>query len=760
MKYKYKIEINVINLIILFYLFRTTIPLLKFPFLFLYIIYTCYAIISYRKRIASAIVAFGRSFYLLIILGLILLISTSFSDKLYLSMFKDSVNMIILLSVFFLAVLVINGRRIFTFFVSNLITLIVIFAFFICIFRLLAIFDIFYFGDISQIKESSYSYSSESFSYDYNFALIPVFFGISGILYLSRNANNKIKIVSAYLLLILFSLNIILSGSRRGLLLLIIIFIILVLVKMILLIKNHKFIKDFHLSFRLFFISFISTIALLYLFFFNASHEFKDNALKFFGTKNVTIARFTISKNLFRYVSALNGKKSLTEFNEKLWTLVFNPNDPETGWGSRIHKTMFPLTGNGVEMVPLSAKGYLMDSTCNSYPEKTYCDSYSLLTDLVVSNGDKFSASVYCYVSEDFDGDIVRFGVGTDIITNGVVFGKPIAYYDLGYRGIWKKLEIDFECKTGYVPIYLSFVKNGVKDFSKLKGYVIFAYPQYQKSIDSINTLPLSFYPNSSDYANSGFDYYIFIKLYQRRCKPLYHTRKSKIFDTDLHKSDEIIIQNKVSSSLCVLEQTKKEFYSSIFINLKPVLYILNLIQNDKDPIRNLTLKVISEDTIYYPYKTEIILDKIANPFFGDRILRWEFAIKLFKNEFNWRQKIIGGGFSFLNWYGYFFLQDKTISDYPHNPFLSILLYSGILGLLIYCFFIFKIFNYYLKYRKEYPLLFVFFLITFFFSFFSAGSPFDPPIMGFFSILPFFIHYVHKNDESASGIRKIEFKIP
>ena len=43
-------------------------------------------------------------------------------------------------------------------------------------------------------------------------------------------------------------------------------------------------------------------------------------------------------------------------------------------------------------------------------------------------------------------------------------------------------------------------------------------------------------------------------------------------------------------------------------------------------------------------------------------------------------------------------------------------------------------------------LAFIGFLITFFFSFFSGSSPFDPPIMGFFILLPFFIHSIHKND--------------
>lgn len=62
-----------------------------------------------------------------------------------------------------------------------------------------------------------------------------------------------------------------------------------------------------------------------------------------------------------------------------------------------------------------------------------------------------------------------------------------------------------------------------------------------------------------------------------------------------------------------------------------------------------------------------------------------------------------------------------------------------------------KVFNYYIKYIREYPLLIIFFLITFVFTFFSGGSPFDPPVMGFFVMLPFFIHSVHKKDPVTKG---------
>jgi O-antigen ligase len=167
----------------------------------------------------------------------------------------------------------------------------------------------------------------------------------------------------------------------------------------------------------------------------------------------------------------------------------------------------------------------------------------------------------------------------------------------------------------------------------------------------------------------------------------------------------------------------------------------------DNDLFRNWIKNMFNEDTSYYKTRANLKVDNLYKYFTDDRISRWQFALQIFSKEFSIKQKIFGGGFSFLNWYGFYYLKDKTQSDWPHNPFLSILLYSGIIGLLIYCFFLYKVFYYYLKYRKEYLILFIFFSITFFFSFFSGDSPFDPPILGFFVILPFFIHSIHKKED-------------
>jgi O-antigen ligase len=101
-------------------------------------------------------------------------------------------------------------------------------------------------------------------------------------------------------------------------------------------------------------------------------------------------------------------------------------------------------------------------------------------------------------------------------------------------------------------------------------------------------------------------------------------------------------------------------------------------------------------------------------------------------------------------------MNDKTKSDYPHNPFLYILLYSGLVGLILYLVLLWKVFYYYIKYMNEYYLFFTFFIITYFFTFFSGGNPFDPPIMGLFMILPFLINSIHELDVKAIEEVKIE----
>jgi len=221
--------------------------------------------------------------------------------------------------------------------------------------------------------------------------------------------------------------------------------------------------------------------------------------------------------------------------------------------------------------------------------------------------------------------------------------------------------------------LFLYFSKSEVSDFSSLKGYVIFAYPEYlisnyADSIASYNNVPQNY--NSLKHSSSYSSFEKFNNKYSESDNYLF---KSGFFD-----------------------------FSLIYF-LRPVL-----VTADKDPIRNFIAKLISEDTTYYGYRANIVVDTLTNAYEDLRTTRWQFALQIFSKEFNWKQKIFGGGFNFLNWYGYIFKKDKTQDDYPHNPFLHILLYSGIVGLFFYLWLLYKVFYYYKKYINEYYLFFVF----------------------------------------------------
>jgi hypothetical protein len=644
---------------------------------------------------------------------------------------------------------VVSLKKQFDFFFSNLLYQIVFFAYVITIYGLLYFFDILTSKDFLFVNSITEILSPDTLV-DYNFAIVPVFFGFIAILVLMSKTKVKIYKVFYVLSLVLFSLQIFFSGSRRGMIVLILSLILLALSQIF--IKNSRWdsLKKVTKESLLFLVLFFSMTVLTYFFVTKTSYYYKNRFLEIIGSKNILITKDKVTKHILKYSSFIDKSTNYLKLYNTLWTPAFNPNDPDSGWGDRIHKTVFPLEGKNVEMIPAGAKGYLMDSTCNAsyYPKIDLSESYSLLTNLKVNKGDRYRASVFCFVSEKYNGSTVSLGVGSSSVNVGVVSGNVVSNYNLNERGTWQKLEIQFDCNDGDIAILADFLQKGVKNFSNLKGYVIFAYPQYEKICNSYKGLSPGMTQNKNENAGSGlFDLSKYSEVQKSR-------KSSEKFERIEYENKAVDLCNPDFSPNIFLSKNinfnkQKYIYSGIFCFLNSILSVSGAIQIDSDPIRKWASKFISEDTTYYPYKSNIILDPISNPFIADRLLRWKFALKIFSNEYNWKQRIFGGGFNFLNWYGFYFYGDRTRSDYPHNPFLHILLYSGILGLAIYLIFFFKVFYYYLKYSKEYPLFFVFFIITFFFSFFSSGSPFDPPIMGFFVILPFFIHSVHKKEEKA-----------
>lgn len=706
-KNRFQLEIIVINLTILCFLFRMSIPFLKYPFILLYFGLMGHVLINFRKQLSNSIKVYFHTYKLLILLLILLLLAGFlFSNKLYLIVFKDSANIFILLSVFYLMSHIILIRNELDKYVNNFVKFIILFAIIISINLLGNLFSIFPENRGLSLLGIHLNPSNVLANIDYNFGILPVIFGLVALIYLLITSDySYLQKFIFNILLIFFSLSIFFSGSRRGLFTFAIIIISIAVMQIISFFNKNEFLLR-NRSRLLFFICsiFILTISSWYVIKWTP-YSFKNNFLHFVGCKNLPNTKLNITTLICRINSTINPNTSFYEIYDNIWTPGFNSKDPESTWGTVNHKTIFPLVGDNVGIVPDGAKGNLIDSTCISgYSESgDYTDFISSIVNLKVNAGERYKVSIFCYVSEDLDVDQVRLTVPTDYIIQKKVLGNAVSTYDLSKKNTWEKLEIEFECYVAEVPVYISFLKRGVKDFSHIKGHIIFAYPSYEKV-------------NISDKKIS-----------------------SKVYKPEPDHYLSIIHYNTTS-----LPKINKYHYASSVSLPFTLLIEKSNPQIDFDPIRNLASKLISEDTTYYPYKSNLIVDTVYNSFTAPRFVRWKFALDIFLNEYNWRQKISGGGFNFLNWYGYVFFHDKTRSDYPHNPFLSVLLYSGIFGLTIYLILMYKVFYYYYKYFNEYKILAIFFLITFFFSFFSAGSPFDPPIMGFFNILPFFIHAVHK----------------
>jgi hypothetical protein len=699
-----KISISLIIVTILLFIFRGSIPFFKYPFLVLYLGITAFSIKQLRT-LSKTIFSFHFFYQYAVILVSFLLFVFSFfiTKKIYLETVKDLMNILILFSFYLLMSIYIKKQEDFDYFKKNLIKLIIIFAIVISIYEL---------GNILFL----FSYKNLSIDLDYNFAIIPIIFGMIGLLYYVIHAKSIIRKFLYALLLSLFTISILLSGSRRGLLVLAIILGGLVLFQIISIRKTNIEIKRLRTTFLFFTLTMLFLSFVSYLFVFHTSSSFKNKTLMTLGSKNLSPTRDRITKSVTRYVKVFNRNYTFDDVNKLLWTPGFDPKDPDSGWGYRIHTTTYPLSGDKVEIVPEGAKGYLLDKTSGGIEWGGNSYMYTKLYTTKIHDSAIVEASVFCYVSRNFNGNWTRLILSPDNLT---WIGS--ASYDTLKNGTWQKLSLTTTCKEKEVSMFLYFCKNGTLSFKNLTGYVIFAYPQLNIISEKDSIL-----------ANSN------------------PTKKTKNVRVDFKINRKSIIgpqNNKI-----ITASASFDFLHFFFTNNLSTL-------KETDPLRAWISKLISEDTTYYKFNSIIDVDTASNPFIESRSRRWQFAKQIFTKEYTWPQRIIGGGFNFLNWFGYYFDNDKTRSDYPHNPFLSVLLYSGILGLIVYVMFIFKVFYYYIKYFKEYQILPIFFIITFFFSFFSAGNPFDPPIMGFFIILPFFIHSVHIKSMSENGNIKLEVEI-
>jgi hypothetical protein len=607
--------------------------------------------------------------------------------KIYLEIVKELINTLILLSITYFYTILVSSERQIRSTLGNLVDWVIVLSILIAAVWIFDFFQIY-------LPNTDGTRLLDHHIIDYNFATLPALFGIVAILVKISAVVTKAKLYPLTMMLLLLYLQLFLSTSRRAFIMALAILVVVIILYTISFFVRKDWISTFARRITPLLLMIIALLLSGYLFVKTISYDRKKDFFGSLGFVNSTALTAEITVKYLRFVNIFDNEKSFHELYRDIWTPNLDPKDPESGWGQRIHTIVFPISGRNSELIPSGVKGYMMDHTCDVWIYEG--DSYSYtnvdMEENLVLDKDTIRSGIFCFVSTDYDGDEV-FMVVSDKA------GRWIGYsaYDLENKGVWQELVIQIPVSSGQISTYIYFKKIGASNFSNLNGHVIFAYPQYT-NFNQAKRLSITGTETS--------------------------VTPSERYKTNIH-SEEISVYG--------IQPVK------LNISMVSSLMKIPLIPTG-DPIRNLLSFIIKEDTIYNPYKTNLKVDPFSNRTGEDRILRWQFAWLIFQNEYDWKQKVFGGGFSFLNWYGAYFLHDKTKTDHPHNPFLYILLYSGILGTLLYGILLAKTLFLYIKYFNDLFTISFFFMITYFFTFFSGGSPFDPPVMGFLILLPFIVH--------------------
>jgi hypothetical protein len=460
---------------IILYILRMVGPYVNYifiPFLFLFFLFTAYHIIVKKYSVILREI-FRFNFYLILI-SLFFIWGFLNTSTFVFPVFKELLNIFIILFLVVCVFLFIRTVESFNKFYEIFCKQLMIFSSIIAVFGLVK----FYF----QLKGTELHFlhlpkhiDGTSLTTDYNFYILFSIISIISILigieaFKTKNKYFKSKLLSA--LLFVLSLNIFFSYSRRGFILL----FLVILYCIYIILREYKRNRKIFLILSAYIGAFLLFILLFLAFLFKAPTQFKRDTLNVFGI-SVRSYRYFSSTLLFRY-STIFSKVEYSDFYDSVWRDTPNSIDPSSGWDTKVSTVEFPLRGKNVAIVPEKSIGYRMDSTCDAITWNNNAYSYTDIS--ILFKGDTISklnefyiASVYCFVSDDFDGTWAR------ISAEGGASGKISQEYDLIKKGTWQKLTINFNQKGVIPPVYLYWAKNGQKDFHNLKGYVIFAYPEY-----------------------------------------------------------------------------------------------------------------------------------------------------------------------------------------------------------------------------------------------------------------------------------------
>lgn len=789
------------------------------PFLFLFLFFSIYQLsrenytILFKKIIKYNI--------LLLIICCLVIWGVLISSTIELFSVKEALNSII---VFFLAInffMLIKTResfeRLTSIFSNQLIYVSVAIAIIGIIKSIIQLIGI-------EIPESIFSNQiGTSLNADYNFYILFSFLGIIAVFF----NRSKFIPVKFYSFLSILFVNIVFSGSRRGLIILLILCVLFFLFG-----TSFRFeIKK--VTYRLALLITLLTILVFSYKYKNANSIIKKN--QSIDLLKTSQAQNIFTKIIYRYFTIINNKKSVYDFYLDIWdrnrqsdtpsfkkqfskmdgdNLIYNGNF-KLGliyWYPMADKVAHEIIqtpyGEGVKVKryngdnsgwPLQYRG----RNIIFYAGHTYTISYKFK----IINGDKIPFKIGFKVDDPFL-DIRASGLFPVVLnlengwkqgTCSHTFWRSISDIPLFMNSQEHDTEIDFTDiklqdlnSIDSLPKFgdqVSFVKNEVQNY--LKRYDSIYYSKKQNPEDKTNLLyngnfnlgTLYWLPAASATEHSAIEtpYGKGIKVTRKDGDKSYwsllyngrpiiywagHTYKLSFLFKVLKGSGvpfyvgwsaEDGFRGYPSYSLpCEITKLEDGWNELVcfdkFKNTHYDLYTFlnSLRDNTEIEIAKVRLVDIDSNVTKPRYVDELYSNEVKiqdlpelNPkvtnlplgFYSSRINRWKYSFELFMNDYTLKQKISGKGFDYLKLFGKKFGEGEY--DYPHNPFLDTFLFSGIIGGLIYIWYMIMVIYYYVKYYKKHKFFFYCFSIVFIFSLVSANTHFSIPIFAILSIIPF-----------------------
>jgi len=411
-----------------------------------------------------------------------------------------------------------------------------------------------------------------------------------------------------------------------------------------------------------------------------------------------------------------NGNTEYSDVEWKLWGTEFDPRYPYTGWAENNFKLVGEIKGKGAELVPEGAEAALVDSSVQGSTWGGHAYYYSILFEAKGEAGSWYMASVYCYVSPDFSGDNVEIGVEHAISST-----TEKAIYDLQASGSWQKLEVTFQADTAAYKVGLLMRVNNALNIKGLKGCMEFAYPELYKIQTHREELLASKVENNVDQQQQDM----------QNVNPM----EEEVVE---NPNQEELLASKVENNVDQQQQNMQ--------NVNPMEE--EVVENPEDRKSDWFSSGarVLHNFLSLADSSGRFRHSMSNNFFsGPRIDRWRYALYIYWHEYSLVQKIFGGGFGYTRKFTDMFRDQWRVTeyDYPHSPFLSVMLYSGIFGLIFYIWLLLGAVKYYWIYRRDYWPFGLAFVVAFFFAFFSSNNPFEPAVLAVFTTIPYFAHYFY-----------------